>query len=300
MPTFIRSALFVPGNRSDRIDKALNSGADAVIIDLEDAVPVHEKESAREIAQQKLSTYNNGQIFIRINSLESPFGLPDLEAVIVKGLKGVILPKVDSTHQLLEINRLITEKERAHGLGLGSILLIPLIETALGVQRIYEIASVKLSPDRLFTVAFGAADYTADMGIKMTKEATELYYPRARLAVACRAADIAPPIDSPFMLHIKDTEAFMEDAMRAKNLGFQGKLLIHPAQIEPCHQVFTPTPDEIAQAKKIITAFEEAEEKGIGAIQVDGKFVDYPVIRRAREVLALAEEIEDRHKKSKI
>ncbi len=139
------------------------------------------------------------------------------------------------------------------------------------------------------TVAFGAADYSLDLGMEITKQGSELNYPRARIAVSCRAAGLEPPLDTPFMIDLKDTEGLKADAIRAKQLGFQGKLCIHPNQILACHAVFSPSKEEIQHAEKVIQAFEEAEAEGVAAIQLDGKFIDYPVVERARRTMELAE-----------
>ena len=156
------------------------------------------------------------------------------------------------------------------------------------MQHVYDIVSTKTKPKRIYTVMFGAADYTLDMGIEMTMEGNELFYARSKIAIACRAAGIAPPIDTPFMIDLKNTEALISDAKRAKELGFQGKLVIHPDQIEPCNRIFSPLPEEIKMAKKIVKAFEESEAAGVAAIQLEGKFIDYPVVKRSKDILALA------------
>jgi len=156
------------------------------------------------------------------------------------------------------------------------------------VQHVYDIVSTKTKPKRIYTVMFGAADYTLDMGIEMTMEGNELFYARSKIAIACRAAGISPPIDTPFMIDINNTEALISDARRAKELGFQGKLVIHPKQVEPCNRIFSPLPEEIKRAEKIVHAFEEAEAAGMAAIQLEGKFIDFPVVKRSKNILALA------------
>jgi len=152
--------------------------------------------------------------------------------------------------------------------------------------------STKTKPERIYTVMFGAADYTLDMGIEMTMGGNELFYARSRIAIASRAAGIAPPVDTPFMIDLKNTEALISDARRAKELGFQGKLVIHPNQVEPCNRIFSPLPEEIKKAEKIVKAFEEAEAAGMAAIQLEGKFIDYPVVKRSKDILALAAAID--------
>jgi len=288
MAILIRTALFVPGNRPDRIEKAFGTGADVVIIDLEDAVPLAEKESSRPNVREKVAQFADRMILVRTNALGSDFIKGDLDEAIVEGVNGIILPKVERADDITKINTLLMEVEKNRALPKGSIRVFPLIESAAAVQHIYDIVSTKTKPDRIYTVMFGAADYTLDMGIEMTMEGNELFYARSRIAIACRAAGIAPPVDTPFMIDLKNTEALISDAERAKELGFQGKLVIHPNQVEPCNKIFSPLPEEIKKAEKIIKAFEEAEAAGMAAIQLEGKFIDYPVVKRSKDILALA------------
>jgi len=284
----LRTALFVPGNRPDRIDKAFNTEADVIIIDLEDAVPLSEKEISRSKVREKAAQYADRMILVRINALGSQFIEGDLEEAIVEGVKGIMLPKVERADDIHAINKLLLEAEKKRFLPEGSIHLFPLIESAAAVQHVYDIVSAKTTPERIYSVAFGAADYTLDMGIEMTMEGTELFYARSRISIACRAAGISPPIDTPFMIDLNDIDALVSDAKRAKELGFQGKLVIHPKQIEPCNRIFSPTSEEIAKAEKIVQAFEEAEADGMAAIQLEGKFIDYSVVKRSRDILTLA------------
>ncbi len=288
MAILIRTALFVPGNRPDRIVKAFGTGADVVIIDLEDAVPLSEKESSRPNVREKVAEFADRMILVRTNALGSAFVDGDLDEAIVEGVNGIILPKVERADDITKINTLLIEVEKNRSLPKGSIRVFPLIESAAGVQHIYDIVSTKTKPERIYTVMFGAADYTLDMGIEMTMGGNELFYARSRIAIACRAAGIAPPVDTPFMIDLKNTEALISDARRAKELGFQGKLVIHPNQVEPCNRIFSPLPEEIKKAEKIVKAFEEAEAAGMAAIQLEGKFIDYPVVKRSKDILALA------------
>ena len=284
----MRTALFVPGNRPDRIEKAFNTEADVIIIDLEDAVPLSEKEICRSSVREKVAQYADRMMLVRVNALDSPFIKGDLDETITKGVKGIILPKVERADDIHDINKLLLEVEKKRSLPEGAVRVFPLIESAAAVQHVYEIVSTKTKPERLYTVAFGAADYTLDMGIEMTMEGNELYYARYKIAIACRAAAIAPPIDTPFMIDLKNTEGLIDDARRAKSLGFQGKLVIHPKQVEPCNRIFSPLPEEIKKAEKIVQAFEDAEAAGIAAIQLEGKFIDYAIVKKSKDILALA------------
>ena len=284
----LRTALFVPGNRPDRVDKAVKTSADAVIIDLEDAVALTEKEASRSKVRDKILEHAERKIIVRVNSLDSPFFQGDLTEVITGNLACLMVPKVESAAHVREINENLLKVEKEKGIVQGSVSIIPLIESAGAVQNIFQIATEKTEPSRIYCVAFGAADYTLDMGIEITKEGTELSYPRSRIAVASRAARIEPPLDTPFMMDLKDMEALKIDAGRAKQLGFQGKLCIHPNQIEPCHAIFSPAKEEILYAERVVQVFEEAEKEGSAAILLDGKFIDYPVVERARRILKVA------------
>ena len=284
----IRTALFVPGNRPDRVDKAVNAGADAVIIDLEDAVALREKAETRPIVREKVVAHRDKRMIVRVNGLDSGFLQEDLAEVIVEGLVCIIVPKVDNKDHIREIHGLLLDVEKDKGMEPGTIAIIPLIESARAVENIFQIVSETTDPARLFTVAFGAADYTLDMGIEITKEGPELFYARSRIPIACRAARIEPPLDTPYMVDLKDIDALKADARRAKQLGFQGKLCIHPNQIKPCHEVFSPTKEEITYAERVIRAFDKAEAEGVAALLLDGKFIDYPVVEKARRIISLA------------
>jgi citrate lyase subunit beta/citryl-CoA lyase len=288
----IRTALFVPGTRPDRVDKALNAGADVIIIDLEDAVPLQLKEETRSKVREKVLEHGGRKIIVRVNAMGSGFCQGDLDEIIVKELACIMLPKVESPEQIREMNHRLLSLEGERGMPPGAVSVIPLIESARAVQNIFPILSEKTDPARVLTAAFGAADYSLDLGMGITKQGQELVYPRSRIAIACRAAQMEPPLDTPFMIDLKDMEGLKADAMRAKQLGFQGKLCIHPNQVGPCHAIFSPTKEEILYAEKVIQAFEEAEAGGVAAIQLDGRFIDYPVVERARRTLELAKQMD--------
>ncbi len=287
----IRTLLFAPGNRPDRVAKALGLGADAVIMDFEDAVPIAEKESCRPVVRDLLDKNPGKRMFVRINALTTRFAEGDIAVLGCKNLEGIMLPKVESRDDVIEFDRLLTALEKKSGLEEGSLKVISVCETARGLEEVYTIATAEPARKRDMILAFGAADYTTDLGVKLTREGRELDYARARLPVVSRAAGLMPPLDTPWMIDLKDMDGLIADARKARGLGFQGKIVIHPNQIQPCHEVFTPTEEEIAFARRVMDAFEEAEREGRAALQLDGKFIDYPVVEQARRVIALAKAI---------
>ena len=290
----LRTALFAPGNRPDMAEKALGFGADAIIIDLEDAVPLAEKEVTRGKVRQVLDKHPGKRMYVRINALSTPFAKQDLQAVVSKNLNVVMIPKFESPDDIFEIDRCLTELEKINGLETGALDVISICETAKGLEGIYPIVSARPEHHSVSVVAFGAADFTADLGISLTVEGKELEYARSRIPIASRAAGIMPPLDSPWMIDLNDIDGLIADAKRAKAYCFQGKIVIHPNQIDPCHAVFTPNIDEVLYARKVIKAFEKAERNGNAAIQLEGRFIDYAFLQNARRICALAEAGEDR------
>ena len=285
----LRTALFVPATRPDRIDKALGAGADVVIIDLEDAVTPALKSEAREAARKKVVEHAPRRLMVRVNALGSGHNQNDLQSIVDASPSGIMLPKVDCGEHIREIHERLLGCERRCGMRPGSLGVVTLIESARGVQNIFRTLSEALDPARAFLAAFGAADYSLDMGIDVSRDGAELHYPRSRIAVACRAAGREPPIDTPFMIDLKDLDGLKTDARRAKQLGFQGKLCIHPNQVGPCNEIFSPTAEEIQYARRVVEAFEQSEAEGVGALQLDGKFIDYPVVERSRRIIRLGE-----------
>ncbi|MEW6399610.1 MAG: CoA ester lyase [Bacillota bacterium] len=280
----LRSWLFVPANHSRRVEKALGLEADAVILDLEDAVAASEKGTARQMAREALSLPRHPRLYIRVNGLDTGLALDDLEAVVRPGLDGVMIPKVESARDVHIAAWLLGQLQGRHGLEEGTVELVALVETARGVERAAEVAAALPAPGR---IAFGAIDYSLDLGVSHAGAAEALGHARARLAVTCRAAGLEPPVDTVYP-DIRDGEGLEREARQARALGFGGKLVIHPDQIAPVNRVFSPSPEEVAWARRVVEAFTAAEEAGCSSIQVEGKFIDYPVAARARRVLALA------------
>jgi citrate lyase subunit beta/citryl-CoA lyase len=289
----LRTALFVPATRPDRVDKALGVGADIVIIDLEDAVAQALKGEARKTARMKVVEHAPRRLMVRVNALGSGHNQNDLQSIVGASLTGIMLPKVESGEHIREIHERLLGCERHCGMRPGSVYVVVLIESARGVQNIFQILSEAIEPGRAFLAAFGAADYSLDMGIDVSRDGAELQYPRSRIAVACRAAGREPPLDTPFMIDLKDLDGLKADARRAKQLGFQGKLCIHPNQVGPCNEIFSPTAAEIHYARRVVEVFEKSEAEGVGALQLDGKFIDYPVVERSRRIIRLGGVLEE-------
>lgn len=280
-----RSFLFAPATELRKVDKALSLDADAVIIDLEDAVAVSEKVRARSLVVDVLSRVRRDGIYIRVNGANTPWILGDIMAVLGNRPAGIVLPKAEGQEEVRRVDWLIGQLEMEYALPPGKIELIPLVETARGVANAGAVAS---SGPRVKRLAFGAVDYTLDMGIRLTEEGLELFYARSQLAVASRAAGIEGPIDT-VNINLKDEARLREDCRLARQLGFSGKLVIHPAQIAPVNEAFSPTPPEIEYAAKVVRAFDKAENAGVAAVQLDGKFIDYPVAAWARRILVIAQ-----------
>lgn len=280
MPVY-RSFLFAPGNHPRRVEKCLTLSTDAVILDLEDAVAQNEKESTRAVVVQALSQPRRCQAYVRVNALSTPWSYGDIEAVVVPGLDGIVLPKVESAADLLTAEWMISALERARGLTPGAIDLMPIIETAKGYVAL---ESIVRSGTRVKRVAFGAGDFTLDAGIRWTADETELASYRSQIVVHSRAAGLEPPIDTVWV-DLRNMTGFERCVQHVKGLGFQGKMCIHPDQIPVVNQAFRPSPEELTRAQKMVSAFEEAVKQGLASIQLEGQFIDYPIAYAAQRVL---------------
>jgi citrate lyase subunit beta/citryl-CoA lyase len=281
----LRSFLFAPGNHPRRVEKALSLDADAVILDLEDAVATAEKPAAREAVAASFARPRSGSLYVRVNAVDTEFCYGDLLAVVRPGLDGIILPKVESAAGLATVDWLLAQLERERGLKAGGIDLIPIIETASGLDRVGVILGATLAAGtRVRRVAFGAGDFTLDVNMVWSRGESELAHARAAIVTASRAAGIEAPLDTVWV-DLTDPDGLEASARTALGFGFQGKMCIHPDQIAIVNRVFTPTDAEIAFAERVAAAFAEAEAEGSAAIQLDGKFIDYPIVYRAQRVL---------------
>ena len=277
----LRSFLFAPGNHARRVEKALSLDADAVILDLEDAVATAEKRATRDAVIAALVRPRRALLYVRVNAVDTEFCYGDLAAIVRPGLDGVILPKVESAAGLATADWLLAQLEREQGLTPRGIDLVPIIETARGLNQIDAILA---AGTRVKRVAFGAGDFTLDVNMAWSRGEAELAYARAKIVTASRAAGIEAPFDTVWV-DLADEEGLEASARTALGFGFQGKMCIHPNQIAVVNRVFTPSEAEIAFAERVVAAFARAEAEGSAAIQLDGKFIDYPILYRAQRVL---------------
>lgn len=301
----LRSMLFVPGNSMKMIVKAATLLADAIILDLEDAVPLSDKTTARIMVRDSIKGIKAGgsYVFVRLNALATRLTSQDLAVIAVPGLDGVMLAKTETNSDVAELSDMLTEAETVSGLDPKSLKIVPLIESAKGVVNAYEIA---LADARVIAVAFGAGDYYRDLGRSvsyLTQEQTELLYARSKIVNASVAAGVQA-IDTVFFGLLTDREGFIKEVQLALQLGFRGKLLIHPTQIKDTNEIFSPPPDEVEYSKRVVSAFEEAQTRGLGAISFEGKMIDEMNYKQAKDVASfvklIAEKEEKRRKTSYI
>jgi citrate lyase subunit beta/citryl-CoA lyase len=290
-----RSILFTPGNHPRRVEKALALDADGVILDLEDAVAVSDKVAARKPVAEALRRPRRGRGYVRVNAPATPFCYRDLVETLHEKVDGVFLPKVESAADLHAVDWLMAALERERGLAEGSIDLVPMIETAVGLARVDRVLQARSlrpypGPWRVKRVAFGAADFSLEAGIEPSLDEPELASARERVVLASRAAGMEAPLDSPWF-HLRDTEGFRRALERSRRGGFQGRLCVHPDQVPLANAAFTPGAEEAARAERIVAAFAAVEAKGGAAVEVDGQMVDYPIVHRARALLETLREI---------
>ena len=282
----LRNLLFIPGNKPKMLAKATGLGADALIIDLEDSVPASEKDTTRELVGEwlrEVTLQDTALIFVRVNALSTGLTELDLESTLCENVAGICLPKAECAGDVEKLASLLDVLERRRNLKVGSTRILALIESARGLMRSYEIAG---ACPRVVALAFGAEDYALDLGTQRSREGTELFFPRSMLAVAARAAEVGA-IDGVYS-EISDEEGMLREVRLAKQLGFEGKLVIHPKQIQVVNGGLLPSEEEVAYARKVIAAFEEAQKAGTGAISLDDKMIDMPVVKRAQKILDLA------------
>jgi citrate lyase subunit beta/citryl-CoA lyase len=280
--------LFLPGNNPNMLINGNCLGADAVIFDLEDAVAPAEKDAARILVRNTMRYMDFGTCgrIVRINSIDTPYWRQDLEQILPYKPDLILLPKTGCAADILEADRYITELEQKLGIPENTVGLMALIETAMGVENAFSIAS---ACKRIRALFLGAEDLTADLRCKRTKEGREIEYARTRLVVAARAANI-DVFDTPFT-DVNDDEGIVVDAELAKALGFSGKASISPRHVEVINRVFSPTMAEIDYAYEVVEAIRIAKEQGKGAIALRGKMIDAPIVARAERTISMAVEM---------
>ena len=283
-----RSMLFIPGNTPNLLMNGDVLGSDSIILDLEDAVSPAEKDAARILVKNALKhlNYKGCEIVVRINPIDTDFWKKDLDAIIPLKPDMIMPPKVGKAEDVKVISDYITEVEERHGMEKNTVKLIPLIETALGVENAFQIAS---ADERVAAIFLGGEDYTADLRCKRTKEGNEIFYARTRLVNAARAASVDVYV-TPFT-DVDDIEGLYKDAELAKSLGFTGKVSISPRHVSGINEVFTPTQAEIDYAHDVMETIRIAKEQGKGVVSLRGKMIDAPIVARARQVLEMEREI---------
>jgi len=283
-----RSMLFLPGNNPNMLINGNCLGSDAVIFDLEDAVSPAEKDAARILVRNTMRymDFRGCEIIVRINSVDTAFWKKDLDMILPYKPALILLPKSGSAADVLAADAYMTELEEKLGFEKNTVGLMPLIETAAGVENSFAIASATKRVQALF---LGAEDLTADLQCKRTKEGREIEYARTRLVVAARAAGVQV-YDTPFT-DVNDDEGIVVDAQLAKALGFSGKASISPRHVEVINAVFSPTQKEIDYAYEVMEAIETAKAQGKGAIALHGKMIDAPIVARAQQTISMAEEL---------
>lgn len=281
-----RSMLFLPGNTPNMLINGSCLGADAVIFDLEDAVAPAEKDAARILVRNTMRymDFRGCEIIVRINSIDTPYWKADLDQILPQQPGLIMLPKTGTARDVLEADAYITQVEERLGLAPNTVGLMPLLETALGVENAFAIAGASKRVRALF---LGAEDLTADLRCRRTKEGREIEYARTRLVVAARAAGV-DVYDTPFT-DVNDDEGIRRDAALAKALGFTGKASISPRHVEVINEVFSPSQREIDYAYEVMDAIALAKEQGRGAIALHGKMIDAPIVARAQQTIDMAQ-----------
>jgi citrate lyase subunit beta/citryl-CoA lyase len=280
----IRSLLLCTTTFERHVRAALVSAADAVVLDLETTIAETEKSVARQAAVATLAGRHRPDVFVRINQIDSPHILDDLIALQSPNLRGVMLPQAEDPSQIIALDWILSRLEQKSSRSTPPVEILPLIESAKAVESLMALLAAS---KRIRQATFGIADYSLDTGLKGGPDEAELSYIRDRLVHCSRACGLAAPIDTVW-LDLNDADGFRLSLDRARRKGFAGKLCIHPKQVEACNRRFTPSAEEVASARKIVVAFEEAMKNNVAAIRVDGRLVDLPIVQDAQRTIELA------------
>jgi len=277
-----RALLYMPGDDRRKIEKATTLGVDCICMDMEDGVAVNRKAKAREVIAQAMKDLDFGKSerCIRINSIGSGLEKYDLAAALATNPDSIVVPKIESADQVEWVSEHIESYELSSNLNIGRIRLLIGVETAKGILNLRKIAEAE---KRLEAIIFGAEDYAASVGATRTKEATEVLYARSAVVAACAANDLQA-IDMVY-IDFRDLDGLRVEAAQGAALGFSGKQIIHPNQVAVVQEAFTPSPDAIAHAQRVVAAFESSQKEGKGAFALDGKMIDMPLLKNAQKVL---------------
>lgn len=284
-PRFVRSWLIAPANVQRRASKALNCGAGAGVLDLEDAVALSEKPGARQLAVDRLREPRKSLGYVRVNAYEEGC-YHDLATIVGPWLDGIMVPKAEDAQSLRAIDWMLRQLEISHGMAPGSVDIVPIIETCAGITNIMEVAR---STPRISRLAFGGGDFTRDMGVDWTRDEAELEQARFQVVIASKSAGLAPPADTVFV-DLSDDAGMKASVERGVRMGFGSKSCIHPEQLAPIHAGFAPPTSAVAEARQIVEMFEKSEAAGDAAFKLNGKLVDYAIYKRAQDLLNLAEQ----------
>jgi citrate lyase subunit beta/citryl-CoA lyase len=286
-----RTLLFAPGSRPELLAKAQLGDADAMIFDLEDSVPLNAKDEARKNIADALAAGLKKPMFLRISNPRAGDFMADLQVLAnassLVNVAGVVLPKADDAEDIQAVAKALKDVESKHNMQEGTLSILPLIETCLGLRNGFDIAKASTRVIGMALASAEQGDFMVDLGGRWTPRSLALAYPRSKLVVDARAAGVQWLVDGVFM-NLKDTDMLREECLIARELGFVGKMAIHPTQVDVMHTVFSPSELEVAYARGLIAAFRDGEARGVGAVKYEGMMVDYANVRLAERTLALA------------
>jgi citrate lyase subunit beta/citryl-CoA lyase len=283
--------LFAPGSRPELLAKAQLGDADAMIFDLEDSVPLNAKDEARKNIADALAAGLKKPMFLRISNPRAGDFMADLQVLAnassLLNVAGIVLPKADDAEDIQAVAKALKDVESKHNMQEGTLSILPLIETCLGLRNGFDIAKASTRVIGMALASAEQGDFMVDLGGRWTPRSLALAYPRSKLVVDARAAGVQWLVDGVFM-NLKDTDMLREECLIARELGFVGKMAIHPTQVDVMHTVFSPSELEVAYARGLIAAFRDGEARGVGAVKYEGMMVDYANVRLAERTLALA------------